>query len=125
MGDYNLPKAVGWTLAGRIADDAGMLELRPLRGAALPRDQAHRARRQPSPAPRPAYARARLPRVLARIGHGRPARTGPGASRRHARLVIVVIERRLPSTPPDGQLSALGPDASELDKIASRSASGT
>jgi hypothetical protein len=27
VGDYNLPKAVGWTLAGRIIDDAGMLEL--------------------------------------------------------------------------------------------------
>jgi 3-methyladenine DNA glycosylase/8-oxoguanine DNA glycosylase len=27
VGDYNLPKAVGWALAGRIVDDAGMLEL--------------------------------------------------------------------------------------------------
>jgi 3-methyladenine DNA glycosylase/8-oxoguanine DNA glycosylase len=28
VGDYNLPKAVGWTLAGqRGTDDAGMLEL--------------------------------------------------------------------------------------------------
>ena len=27
VGDYHLPKAVGWTLAGRITDDAGMLEL--------------------------------------------------------------------------------------------------
>ncbi len=27
VGDYNLPKAVGWTLAGRVTDDAGMLEL--------------------------------------------------------------------------------------------------
>ncbi len=27
MGDYHLPKAVGWTLARRITDDAGMLEL--------------------------------------------------------------------------------------------------
>jgi hypothetical protein len=27
IGDYHLPKAVGWTLAGRITDDAGMLEL--------------------------------------------------------------------------------------------------
>jgi hypothetical protein len=27
VGDYNLPKAVGWTMAGRITDDAGMLEL--------------------------------------------------------------------------------------------------
>jgi 3-methyladenine DNA glycosylase/8-oxoguanine DNA glycosylase len=27
VGDYNLPKAVGWTLAGRITDDVGMLEL--------------------------------------------------------------------------------------------------
>jgi hypothetical protein len=27
VGDYNLPKAVGWTLAGRLTDDAGMLEL--------------------------------------------------------------------------------------------------
>ena len=27
VGEYHLPKAVGWTLAGRITDDAGMLEL--------------------------------------------------------------------------------------------------
>ena len=27
VGDYNLPAAVGWTLAGRVTDDAGMLEL--------------------------------------------------------------------------------------------------
>ena len=27
VGDYHLPKVVGWTLAGRITDDAGMLEL--------------------------------------------------------------------------------------------------
>jgi hypothetical protein len=27
VGDYHLPGAVGWTLAGRITDDAGMLEL--------------------------------------------------------------------------------------------------
>jgi 3-methyladenine DNA glycosylase/8-oxoguanine DNA glycosylase len=27
VGDYNLPAAVGWALAGRIVDDAGMLEL--------------------------------------------------------------------------------------------------
>ena len=27
VGDYNLPGAVGWALAGRIVDDAGMLEL--------------------------------------------------------------------------------------------------
>ena len=27
VGDYNLPKAVGWALAGRIVDDDGMLEL--------------------------------------------------------------------------------------------------
>ena len=27
VGDYNLPKAVGWALAGRVVDDAGMLEL--------------------------------------------------------------------------------------------------
>ena len=27
VGDYHLPKAVGWTLAGRVTDDAGMLEL--------------------------------------------------------------------------------------------------
>ena len=27
VGDYHLPRAVGWTLAGRITDDAGMLEL--------------------------------------------------------------------------------------------------
>ena len=27
VGDYNLPKAVGWALAGRVTDDEGMLEL--------------------------------------------------------------------------------------------------
>jgi len=27
VGDYNLPAAVGWTLARRVVDDAGMLEL--------------------------------------------------------------------------------------------------
>ena len=27
VGDYHLPRAVGWTFAGRITDDAGMLEL--------------------------------------------------------------------------------------------------
>jgi 3-methyladenine DNA glycosylase/8-oxoguanine DNA glycosylase len=27
VGDYNLPSAVGWALAGRKVDDAGMLEL--------------------------------------------------------------------------------------------------
>jgi 3-methyladenine DNA glycosylase/8-oxoguanine DNA glycosylase len=27
IGDYNLPGAVGWALAGRVVDDAGMLEL--------------------------------------------------------------------------------------------------
>jgi hypothetical protein len=27
VGDYNLPAAVGWALAGRVVDDAGMLEL--------------------------------------------------------------------------------------------------
>ena len=27
VGDYNLPAAVGWALAGRVVDDASMLEL--------------------------------------------------------------------------------------------------
>jgi 3-methyladenine DNA glycosylase/8-oxoguanine DNA glycosylase len=27
VGDYHLPRMVGWTLAGRVTDDAGMLEL--------------------------------------------------------------------------------------------------
>ena len=27
VGDYNLPAAVGWALAGRVVDDAGMLRL--------------------------------------------------------------------------------------------------
>ena len=27
VGDYHLPKVVGWTLAGQITDDAGMLDL--------------------------------------------------------------------------------------------------
>jgi 3-methyladenine DNA glycosylase/8-oxoguanine DNA glycosylase len=27
VGDYHLPRVVGWTLAGRVTDDAGMLEL--------------------------------------------------------------------------------------------------
>ena len=33
VGDYNLPAAVGWALAGRVVDDAGMLQLlAPYRG---------------------------------------------------------------------------------------------
>ena len=33
VGDYHLPAAVGWALAGRVVDDAGMLELlAPYRG---------------------------------------------------------------------------------------------
>ncbi len=33
VGDYNLPGAVGWALAGKVVDDAGMLELlAPYRG---------------------------------------------------------------------------------------------
>src|SRR6185437_16629402 len=27
VGDYNLPAAVGWALAGRVVDDAGLLDL--------------------------------------------------------------------------------------------------
>ena len=27
VGDYNLPGVVGWSLIGRVVDDAGMLEL--------------------------------------------------------------------------------------------------
>jgi 3-methyladenine DNA glycosylase/8-oxoguanine DNA glycosylase len=27
VGDYHLPAVVGWALAGRVTDDAGMLEL--------------------------------------------------------------------------------------------------
>jgi 3-methyladenine DNA glycosylase/8-oxoguanine DNA glycosylase len=33
VGDYHLPAVVGWALAGRVVDDAGMLELlAPYRG---------------------------------------------------------------------------------------------
>ena len=55
VGDYNLPKAVGWTLAGREdTDDAAMLELlAPFAG------QRHRVAR------------------LIELGGGRPPRRGP------------------------------------------------
>jgi len=54
VGDYNLPAAVGWTLAGLIVDDAGMLEL-------LAPYQGHR------------YRAARL----IELGGARPPRRGP------------------------------------------------
>ncbi len=54
VGDYHLPAAVGWALAGRIVDDAGMLELlAPYAGPPAPGDQAHRAERRPPAAPWP------------------------------------------------------------------------
>jgi 3-methyladenine DNA glycosylase/8-oxoguanine DNA glycosylase len=54
VGDYHLPAAVGWALAGRVVDDAGMLELlAPYRG--------HR------------YRAARL----IELGGARPPRRGP------------------------------------------------
>jgi 3-methyladenine DNA glycosylase/8-oxoguanine DNA glycosylase len=54
VGDYNLPAAVGWTLAGRVTDDAGMLEL-------LAPYAGHR------------YRVTRL----VELGGGRPPRRGP------------------------------------------------
>jgi hypothetical protein len=62
VGDYNLPKAVGWTLAGRITDDAGMLEL-------LAPYAGHR------------YRVTRL----VELGGGRPPRHGPRMSVRDYR----------------------------------------
>ncbi len=54
VGDYHLPSAVGWTLAGRVVDDAGMLELlAPYAG------HRHRAAR------------------LVELGGTRPPRRGP------------------------------------------------
>ena len=65
VGDYHLPAWVGWALAGRVVDDAGMLELlAPYPG------HRHRAARlielsglAPA-APRAADVGARLPVVL-------------------------------------------------------------
>ena len=62
VGDYNLPKAVGWTLAGRITDDAGMLEL-------LAPYAGHRYR---------------VTRLI-ELGGGRPPRHGPRMSVRDYR----------------------------------------
>ncbi len=54
VGDYHLPAAVGWALAGQVADDAGMLALlAPYAG------HRHRAAR------------------LVELGGGRPPRRGP------------------------------------------------
>ena len=50
VGDYHLPRTVGWTLARQITDDAGMLELlAPYAGPPLPRLPPHRAGRQRTP----------------------------------------------------------------------------
>jgi 3-methyladenine DNA glycosylase/8-oxoguanine DNA glycosylase len=62
VGDYNLPKAVGWTLAGQITDDAGMLEL-------LAPYAGHRYR---------------VTRLI-ELGGGRPPRHGPRMSVRDYR----------------------------------------
>ena len=62
VGDYHLPSAVGWALAGRIVDDAGMLELlAPYAG------HRHRAAR------------------LVELGGIRPPRRGPRMSVRDYR----------------------------------------
>ncbi len=62
VGDYHLPAAVGWTLAGRIVDDAGMLELlEPYAG------HRHRATR------------------LIELGGSRPPRRGPRLAARDYR----------------------------------------
>jgi 3-methyladenine DNA glycosylase/8-oxoguanine DNA glycosylase len=62
VGDYHLPSAVGWTLAGRVVDDAGMLELlAPYAG------HRHRAAR------------------LVELGGSRPPRRGPRMSVRDYR----------------------------------------
>ena len=83
VGDVHLPGAVGWALAGRKVDDAGMLELlAPYAG------HRHRAARlvvlsgHPAAAPRPPAGAARLPRDL--TPHGKPVQdrglhpAGPG-----------------------------------------------
>ena len=62
VGDYNLPAMVGWALAGRIVDDAGMLEL-------LAPYAGHR------------YRAARL----IELGGVRPPRRGPRLSARDYR----------------------------------------
>jgi hypothetical protein len=62
VGDYHLPSAVGWALAGRVVDDAGMLELlAPYAG------HRHRAAR------------------LVELGGIRPPRRGPRMSVRDYR----------------------------------------
>jgi len=79
VGDYHLPNAVGWTLAGRKTDDAGMLELlAPYAGHRYPRHPPHRARRHPPRTPRPPHVHPRLPLLLEsrRLLEPPPATTG-------------------------------------------------
>jgi 3-methyladenine DNA glycosylase/8-oxoguanine DNA glycosylase len=64
VGDYHIPAMVGWTLAGRVTDDAGMLELlEPYAG------QRYRATR------------------LIELGGERPPRRGPKMSIRDYRSI--------------------------------------
>ena len=62
VGDYHLPSVVGWALAGRVVDDAGMLEL-----LASYRGHRHRAA------------------VLAGLSGRRPPRRGPRLAARDYR----------------------------------------
>jgi len=64
VGDYHLPNAVGWTLARRKTDDAGMLEL-------LARYDGHRYR---------------VTRLI-ELGGTRPERHGPRMSVRDYRAI--------------------------------------
>jgi 3-methyladenine DNA glycosylase/8-oxoguanine DNA glycosylase len=64
VGDYHIPALVGWNLAGRVTDDAGMLELlAPYRGQ-----------------------RYRVTRLIELGGHG-PPRRGPRMSVRDYRAI--------------------------------------
>ena len=66
VGDYHLPKIVGWTLARQITDDAGMLELlAPYAGHRYRVSRLIELGGSAPPAPRPPHVRPRLPRHLA------------------------------------------------------------
>ena len=78
VGDYHLPNAVGWTLARRKTDDAGMLELlAPYAGHRYRVTRLIELGGSPPAAPRPAHARPRLPRLLDPPAPPRPRRRLP------------------------------------------------
>ncbi|CKO11782.1 Putative DNA glycosylase [Mycobacterium tuberculosis] len=56
VGDYHIPKMIGWTLVGRPVDDAGMLELlepmRPHRHRVVRLLEASGLAREPRRGPR-------------------------------------------------------------------------